>query len=86
MAGLPVLTSGQPEMKRLVEAESVGFVAEEDTVEGFKKVSHYALGQNYTDIQAKVFAARRKYSWEEQEKTLKIIYQSLLFSGPQIKG
>ena len=73
MAGLPVLTSNLFEMKRLVEAEGVGIVAEENTVDGFRQAVHASLQQNYAAIQQNVFSARKKYCWEEQEKVLKEI-------------
>ncbi|HGF7535547.1 TPA: glycosyltransferase [Vibrio cholerae] len=77
MAGLPVLTSNLFEMKRLVEAENVGIVAEENTVEGFKKAVEASLNQEYSIIQQNVFKARKEYCWEEQEKVLKEIYYYL---------
>jgi glycosyltransferase involved in cell wall biosynthesis len=77
MAGLPVLTSNLFEMKRLVEAEGVGIVAEDNTVEGFRSAVQASLQQDYALIQKNVFAARRRYCWEEQEKVLKEIYDAL---------
>lgn len=77
MAGLPVLTSNLFEMRRLVETEGVGIVAEENTVEGFRKAVEDSLNQDYKAVQKNVFAARKKYCWEEQEKVLKGIYHAL---------
>lgn len=77
MAGLPVLTSNLFEMKRLVETEGVGIVAEENTVEGFRNAVEASLVQDYDAIQKNVFAARKKYCWEEQEEVLKEIYHAL---------
>lgn len=77
MAGLPVLTSNLFEMKRLVEAEGVGIVAESNTVEGFRKAVTASLDQDYAAIQKNVFESRKKYCWEEQEKVLKEIYDAL---------
>ena len=77
MAGLPVLTSNLPEMKRLVETEGVGVVAKDNTVDGFRNAVKASLKQNYCSIQKNVFAARKKYCWEEQEKVLKEIYDAL---------
>jgi glycosyltransferase involved in cell wall biosynthesis len=74
MAGLPVLTSNLFEMKRLVETEGVGIVAEENTVEGFKRAVTASLEQDYEKIQKNVFSARKKYCWEEQEKVIREIY------------
>lgn len=77
MAGLPVLTSNLFEMKRLVETESVGIVAESNTVEGFRQAVMDSLAQDYSSIQKNVFEVRKKYCWEEQEKVLKEIYDDL---------
>ena len=77
MAGLPVLTSNLFEMKRLVETEGVGIVAEENTVEGFRKAVAASLNQDYDAIQENVFTARKKYCWEEQEKILNEVYHAL---------
>ena len=77
MAGLPVLTSNLYEMKRLVETEGIGIVAEENTVEGFRKAVEASLIQDYDAIQKNVFAARRKYCWENQEVRLVDTYHKL---------
>ncbi|MPS32395.1 MULTISPECIES: glycosyltransferase family 4 protein [unclassified Salinivibrio] len=77
MAGLPVLTSNLFEMKRLVEEEGIGIVAEDNTVEGFKKAVEALLNQDYGAIQENVFKSRKKYCWEEQENVLKEIYYAL---------
>jgi len=77
MAGLPVLTSNLFEMKRLVEKEGVGIVAEENTVEGFKEAVEASLNQDYDAIQVNVFESRKKYCWEEQENVLKEIYYAI---------
>ena len=77
MAGLPVLTSCLPEMKRFVETEGVGIVVGENTAEGFKRAIKASLSQDYGAIQRNVFAARKKYCWEDQEKVLKDIYYAL---------
>jgi glycosyltransferase involved in cell wall biosynthesis len=65
MAGLPVLTSNLFEMKRLVETEAVGIVAEENTVQDFRTAILSSLEQDYKSIQRNVFIARKKYCWEE---------------------
>lgn len=77
MAGLPLLTSNLYEMKRLVEGEGVGVVAEENSVAGFRRAVVASLGQDYAAIRDNVFLARKKYCWEEQEKVLKVIYDAL---------
>lgn len=77
MAGLPVLTSNLSEMKSLVESAGIGIVAGTNTVEGFRKAVAASLEQDYSAIQKNVFAARKKYCWEEQEKVLKEIYEGI---------
>jgi len=77
MAGLPLLTSNLFEMKRLVEMEAVGIVAEENTINGFRKAVEALLSQDYDAIKKNVFIARKKYCWEEQEKVLNEIYRDL---------
>lgn len=77
MADLPILTSNLYEMKRLVEKEGVGIVAENNTVEGFREAVGNTLSQDFGAIRKNVITARRKYCWEEQEKVLKEIYYAL---------
>ena len=77
MAGLPVLVSNLPEMKRFVQRECVGIVSDENTVEGFRNSVQASLKQDYFRIQKNVFVARKRYCWEEQEKVLKEIYDAL---------
>jgi len=77
MAGLPVLTSNLFEMKRLVEAEGVGIVAKENTVEGFREAVNASLQLDYAEVQKNAYAVRKKYCWEEQERVLKEIYGAL---------
>lgn len=74
MAGLPILTSNLYEMKRLVEAEKIGIVAQDNTVNGLKMAVISSLNQNYAEIQANVHKAREHYCWEKQESALKEIY------------
>jgi len=77
MAGLPVLTSNLYEVRRLVESEGVGIVAQENTVASFREAVTDSLKQDYPAIQANVFSARKRYCWEEQEKVLKEVYDNI---------
>jgi glycosyltransferase involved in cell wall biosynthesis len=77
MAGLPVISSNLVEMKRLVEREGVGIVAQENTVQGFQSAIIDSLAQDYSAIRESVLKAREKFCWEEQEKVLKEIYHAL---------
>ncbi len=77
MAGLPVLTSNNFEMRRFVEFESIGIVAESNSLDGFQAVLNYAVNLNISAIRANVKRVRQKYCWEEQEKVLKELYGQL---------
>ncbi|MBB3185654.1 glycosyltransferase involved in cell wall biosynthesis [Halomonas fontilapidosi] len=77
MAGLPVLTSNLFEMKRMVEAEDVGVVADVNTIEGFKRAIASSLGKSYSVTLNNIITKRKIYCWEEQEKVLKEIYDAL---------
>jgi glycosyltransferase involved in cell wall biosynthesis len=77
MAGLPVLASNLYEMKRLVESEGVGIVAQDNSEKGFKQAVVDSLKQDYSQIQSNVFEARKKYCWEEQEKVLRVVYSDI---------
>ncbi len=77
MAGIPLLTSNLFEMRRLVEAEGLGVVAESNTAEGFRQAIQAALALDYNAVQQNVFSARKKYCWETQEQALNDIYGAL---------
>ena len=77
MAGLPVLTSNLFEMKRLVESEGVGIVASENTSLGFKLAVKRLLSQDLNLLTCRLSAAKRNYSWENQEKILERAYAGL---------
>lgn len=76
IAGLPIVTSNVLELSRFVQAEGVGFVVHENTVEGFKFFLRSLPQQNYKATKDRVMAVRHKYHWEEQEKVLKEIYDT----------
>lgn len=77
MAGIPVLTSNLFEMRRLVEAESVGLVAESNDLQGFMQALDRALSLNIEEMRKNVQCARQRYCWEEQEKVLRDVYAKL---------
>ncbi len=77
MAGIPVLTSNLFEMRRLVETESVGLVAESNDVHGFRLALERALDLDTEAILKNVRRVRQRYCWEEQEKVLGDVYVKL---------
>lgn len=77
MAGLPVIVSDLKEMKKFVEENNVGYVV--DSTDSDKVIE---LLKNISKEDAKEFnknleIVAKKYSWEEQEKVLINIYNSL---------
>lgn len=77
MAGLPVLASDLVELKRLVESEGVGVVANDSSVDGIRNAVVGSLNLDYAEVQKNVFKCRRKYCWEEQEKVLREVYDAV---------
>lgn len=77
MAGVPVICSNLPEMRRFVEDFKLGVVAESTTVVGIKnaieKITHNTQHQNKENLSK----ARKQYCWETQEKVLLDIYKNL---------
>lgn len=77
MAGLPVLTSNLFEMKRFVDEEKVGVVAEENTEAGFFKALKELLFLDDKQLTKNIVEVRKRYNWEEQEKIIGEIYESI---------
>lgn len=77
MAGIPVLVSNLFEMKRLVESLGVGIVAETNDVVGFIEAIESSIDQSYSKCVDNVIKARKQFSWEEQEKVLKEVFDEI---------
>lgn len=78
MAGIPVLSSNLPEMKKFVSTNSVGIVAKHNNIEGFKEALTSSLGLNYSELLKNVNKVKDDYSWESQEKVLLPLYRKYL--------
>ena len=77
MAGLPVIVSDLPEMKKIIEVFNVGVVLHENSINGMKdaigeleKLDKYVLKENLKQI-------KHQYNWEEQERKLLKVYNAL---------
>ena len=77
MAGLPVIVSDLPEMKKIIEVFNVGVVLHENSINGMKdaigeleKLDKYVLKENLEQV-------KYQYNWEEQEKKLLKVYNAL---------
>lgn len=76
-AGLPVITSGLPEMKNFIETYKVGVSADENSVCGFLAAFRELLSMDSDDLDRNIKKARKLYNWGTQEKILVDLYQNL---------
>jgi len=77
MAEIPVIVSNLYEMKRLVEDNNIGVVAEENTPDGLKDAIVKATRLEGDELNKNIRKAKEIYNWEEQEKILLDIYKGL---------
>lgn len=68
MAGLPVIVSNLPEMKRVVEGMEIGVVCQESTPRALAKAIDELKNMDRTKLERNLEAARARYCWEAQEK------------------
>lgn len=76
-SGLPVITSGLPEMKKFVENYNVGIAANKNTIEGFIIAYRELLNMDTFKLKKNIKKTRKLYHWGSQEKILVDLYQSL---------
>jgi len=77
MAEIPLIVSNLPEMKRLVEENNIGIVADENTSTGLQKAIEKAMKLNKKELQQNIQKVKEIYNWEEQEKVLINVYTEL---------
>lgn len=77
MAEIPVIVSNLYEMKRLVESNEVGVVAQENTPQGLKKSILEAVKLDKEKLKTNIQKLKTAYNWEEQEKVLLRVYEEL---------
>ena len=77
MAGIPVIVSNLYEMRRIVQNNRLGVVAEDDTVQGLKSAVDKALQLDPAELQANISKVKLLYNWEAQEETLLDTYRDL---------
>lgn len=77
MAGLPLIVSDLPEMKKVVENNDIGIVLKENTPSGLSKAIKKALKLNKAELQGNIEQVKKVYNWEEQEKVLLKLYGEL---------
>jgi len=77
MAEIPVIVSSLYEMKRLVEDNNIGVVAEENTPDGLKDAIVKATRLEGDELNKNIRKVKEIYNWEEQEKVLLKVYKGL---------
>ncbi|WP_027726390.1 glycosyltransferase family 4 protein [Tuberibacillus calidus] len=77
MAGLPVVASNLPEIKRIVETYQCGVISESLTVEGFSQTIQRLLDTDMVAYSVNAKKMAKTYNWETQEKVLLDVYRDL---------
>jgi glycosyltransferase involved in cell wall biosynthesis len=77
MADIPVIASNLYEMKRLVQNNKIGIVAEENTANGLKEAIIKATTLDKEELRKNIQKIKNIYNWEEQEKVLLTLYKEL---------
>jgi glycosyltransferase involved in cell wall biosynthesis len=77
MAGLPVIVSNLYEMKKVVDDNGVGIVAQENTIEGLLRACQKATKLDHIRLYENIQKVKNIYNWEEQEKVLLKVYEEL---------
>jgi len=78
MAGVPVIVSNLPEMKKLVEQYDVGVVAKENNPKELAEAIILASSLDKDYVQKQLNSVKSIYNWEEQEKILISLYRGVL--------
>lgn len=78
MAGLPIIVSALPEMKRFIEENRIGMSVDfNDNIENLKDDFIKFSKEDYSGYRNNLNNTANKFNWEEQEKFLLKIYKSL---------
>jgi len=77
MAELPVIVSNLYEMKRLVENNKIGVVAQENTPNGLEEAIEKATILDKKTLKINIQKVKEIYNWGEQEKVLLSLYKEL---------
>jgi len=75
--GLPIICSNLPEMRKLVEEHSIGIVAKENSIAGFRKAIEEVDSCGLDFFKQNLPQASSIYSWANQEKRLINLYNQL---------
>lgn len=74
MAGIPVIVSNLPELKKIVEKFNVGVVVETNDSIGLEKAILKIQEMDYKELSYNAYELTKKLNWESQEKVLAEVY------------
>lgn len=78
MAGLPIVVSDFPEMRKLVTEENIGFVFNpNNTIDIINIIKKLFKSDIYKQTKQNVLNVRNKYCWENEERKLLKIYKEI---------
>jgi len=77
MAEVPLIVSNLPEMRKVVEENSIGVVVEEPSLQSTIKAIKEALSLDKEEILLNLKKVKAIHNWEEQEKVLLKVYKEL---------
>ena len=76
-AGLPVIGSGLPELKKFIFENEVGTAASSNDIAGFLEAFRLISRLDSENLRKRIFIAREKFNWSTQEKILLHLYKGL---------
>ena len=87
MAGVPVVASDLPEMRRVIEDTGAGVLIDASKPEAIAEAVNRLLADERlrNEMSGKARAARRRYCWGEEERVLVELYAGLL-AQKQVEG
>ena len=77
MAGLPVIVSNLPEMKRIVEQYKVGLVADNSNPQALREAVTSIHKLDKQETQENVEKVKQVFNWQQQEKVLLEAYKDI---------
>jgi glycosyltransferase involved in cell wall biosynthesis len=76
-AGLPVIGSGLPELRKFIDENQVGVSASSNDIEGFIGAFKDILSLDNQDLRNNILIARQRFNWSTEEETLFYLYKNL---------
>ncbi|KZZ00116.1 hypothetical protein A3744_30010 [Oleiphilus sp. HI0073] len=77
MAGLPVIVSNLPEMRKFVLETEAGFVTSQNNLQGLSEAVDLAMNCDYPKVKANALAVSTLNCWEVEELVLIKVYREL---------